>query len=250
MYKHFWLTNYRGPDSNQEIYEILKDNIPYGMFDSVTINVDQSRVSCIKNGDEIFAINNANSGCYVYFKISNEPNPRTIYSKEANTGSNRDFYDISIRGIHITTNAILLDIISKNYNNYFNYSNSDAMIWYSVQYFPSIAFINKSDDIICIKMNYFAHQMNNAQSPSTFSNSYFVSSYKYGAGETRSRNFYSYYQNFSNSVILNPVICTNSKETPVPGVYWLRQIGNKNTGICRIGGKEYFTNGVFCILNE
>lgn len=241
MYKHFWLTNYRGPDSNQEIYEILKDNIPYGMFDQVTINVDQSRVSCIKNGDEIFAINNASNACYVYFKISNEPNPRTIYDSNSNT--------ISIRGIHITSNSILLDIFSKKYELSGSYA-TDIAKEYAVQYFPSIAFINKGDDIICIKMNYFAHTMNNYHAPSTFSNSYFVSSYKYGAGETRSRNFYSYYQNFSNSVILNPVICTNSKETPVPGVYWLRQIGNKNTGICRIGGKEYFTNGVFCILNE
>lgn len=247
MYKHFWLTNYRGPDSNQEIYEILKDNIPYGMVDQVTINVDQSRVSCIKNGDEIFAINNANNACYVYFKISNEPNPRTIYEKATNTGGN--FSNVSVRGIHITTNAILLDIISKNYDNNSNYS-TDCTRYYAVQYFPSIAFINKGDDIICIKMDYFAHTMNNYNAPAIFSSGYIVSSYKYGAGETRSRNFYSYYQNFSNSVILNPVICTNSKETPVPGVYWLRQIGNKNTGICRIGGKEYFTNGVFCILNE
>ena len=236
MYKHTWLTQAKGAARNQEIYEWMTANCS-DLFDTITINEGQTRVSCNIGESEILGVSSVTSGYgdNIYFKRGSQ------FSTNNNSDNTGD-----IRGVYRLTNAVLFDIIG--------YYNTSYM--YSYKYLPSIACVKYNDDFIFINIHPTGRDVSYKSSRyieinSSSTNCMFkISSYKYGNGSSSAKPMPNYNAYFGNNTILTPMVCTNTAETPTEVCYWLKQSPTRDTGLITINGKEYFSNGVFCILNE
>ena len=116
--------------------------------------------------------------------------------------------------------------------------------------------IKKSDDYIGIFTSansgfYKGSSCSNISMTSGQNSLYYkIHSANNGSGGADSRYIPGYYYNTSDKVTLTPMVCTNAEATPTEIGYWLESAMNRDVGVMTIGGHEYFSNGIFCILNE
>lgn len=236
MYNHIWLTQANGSARNQEIYEWMTANCS-DLFDSITIDDSQSRVRCNIGDSEIFGIST----------IASPSNRPVIYWKNtAQFGSNGYGY---FYGLHRITNGILVDVFE-------TVLPTSAGTSASRKYIPTVAFIKHGNDFYFINITtntYLECRTDRyilmCESSQTWN--YKIDSYLNGNGVKLSRPMPTYYSNVNtNNLILTPMLCTNTPETPTEICYWLKSSPTRDTGLITINGKEYFSNGIFCILNE
>lgn len=233
MYKHTWLTQAIGTARNQEIYEWLTANCS-DLFDTITIDESQTRVSCNIGDSEVLGVSSTTTTYkdQIYWNGSGQFSTSS-YSNNAGF----------IGGIYRITNGVLLDIMP--------YISGSV----AYKYTPSIALIKHNNDIFFINISTYSDLTYKGYRYMTIGNNsstyhYYIYSYNNGNGSQMSKTIPNYYAYFGNNAILTPMVCTNTAETPTEIIYWLKQSGNRNTGLITINGKEYFSNGIFCILNE
>lgn len=236
MLKQKWLKTYTGTSANQEIYNWLAENCS-DLFDSITIDEDLSRVRCFSGNTEILGVTAGTSN-----------NDSTLYwkgSSQINTVSNTSNYGY-IRGIYRTTNGVFFTLLQPGIGSSSNVA----------KYRPGNGIIKKSDDYIGIFTSansgfYKGSSCSNISMTSGQNSLYYkIHSANNGSGGADSRYIPGYYYNTSDKVTLTPMVCTNAEATPTEIGYWLESAMNRDVGVMTIGGHEYFSNGIFCILNE
>lgn len=226
MYKVKVLTASKGLERSQEMYDWLVENCS-DLFDSITIDTTNKLISC-KIGDEQIL------GLWGY-----QPSPVKIYWKNYNvmsTNSSNNSYDF--KKIHRTNNAMLFEFDSS----------------YSGVYKPLIALIKTDSDIFFVSVgcngttnNTYYRYQNLGSSLSNFK--YYIHSYNNGYGINCDKNIPEYYNGISDTAKLVQMRDTTEIGDLLPA-YWLKETPTRDTGLITINGKEYFSNGIFCILNE
>ena len=229
MYKFKILTSADGTAKNQEMYEWLTANCS-DLFDSITINSGQTRVSCNIGESEVLGFSSTSSKYQsnIYWKGS------ALFSNTNSTNYYRYFYSI-----YRVNNAVF--VCFQKYNDF---SDKTFKI-------PTHGFIKSDNDMffIDVRMTVFCGgylEMSNTTTTWYCS----IHSYNDGNGAKVERAISSYYHKINNTASLLQMRCTNDYGTLIPGAYWLKQSPTRDTGLITINGKEYFSNGVFCILNE
>lgn len=236
MYKHIWFTQPNGAERNQEIYDWLIANCS-DFFDSISIDSEKTKVTCKSGNNEVFGLSSNTVG----YK-----NQVYLFSFAQFNDTYDSFYNIAyIGGIHRIKSAILVD---------FNPPDS-IMEDDSTKKFPSIALIKRGSEFISIVVkhstkefgykSYFALPMWHS-----YTLSYRLESNVNGWGSIKQKTMDGCYTYTGNSTILAPMYCTNDRESPTEIGYWLNKAPTRDVGMLSINGKEYFSNGIFCILNE
>lgn len=229
MYKYKILTSANGAAKNQEMYEWLTVNCS-DLFDSITINSGQTRVSCNVNGSEVlgFSSTSSNYQSNIYWKGS------ALFSNTNSANYYRYFYSI-----YRVNNAVFVC-----FQKVSDFSDNTFKI-------PTYGFIKSDNDMFFIN----AYPTSGYAASLDMKNTtrgwyYYIHSYNDGNGAKTERTISNYYHNINNTASLLQMRCTNDYGTLIPGAYWLKQSPTRDTGLITINGKEYFSNGVFCILNE
>lgn len=232
MFKQKWLKKYTGTEANQEIYDWMIENCS-DLFDSITIDEDLSRVRCYSGNTEIFRITAGTTGynCNLYWKNSTQFTVK----------DNSTYYSY-IRGIYRITNGILFQFVPYDLKSL-------------IKSVPAVGVIKNSNDYIGIFTSHDGSYYQGTLTPhltmSTTNSTLFykLHSNNNGNGSSASKSIRGYYSNMNDKVMLSPMVCTNSEATPTEVVYWLESGMNKDVGLMTIGGNEYFSNGIFCVLN-
>ena len=237
MYKTKLITKNVGTAQNQEIYEWLTAECS-DLFDSITIDGGQTRVSCKIGESEVlgFASSSSYYHAQVYWKNS------AVFSSSSSSHQTKYF-----RSLYRINNGLF---ISMKYNN--NYFIIPAVGIIKTN--DDIFFINSGNKISPQSASYEGFPCGNGNYLKISSDTslwyYTASSYNEGNGAKTERNISNYYHNLNDTASLVQMRCTNDYGTLIPGVYWLKKTPTRGTGLITINGKEYFSNGVFCILNE
>lgn len=236
MYKHIWFTQPDGVERNQEIYDWLKVNCS-DFFDSISIDSEKTKVTCKFENNEIFGLS-SNTSAY--------KNQLYLFSfAQFNDTNDGDYNSAYIAGIHRIKNAILVD-----------FNPIDSFIKRnSLKKIPCIALIKRGSEFISVIIKYSTE---NFGYKSYFALpiwdryiwSYRLESNINGYGSIKQKSMDGYYTYTGNSTILAPMYCTNDTESPTEIAYWLNKAPTRDIGMLSINGKEYFSNGIFCILNE
>lgn len=232
MFKQKWLKTYTGTNSNQEIYNWMTENCS-DLFDSITIDEDLSRVRCFSGGTQILGISNGSDSktAALYWKGS------AAISDSTSTSNNG-----SIRGLYRVTHGVFFQFLPGTVN--------------SEKYVPGYGVLKISDDFIGIFSSNTGTYSKGSNLISIGMNTNIVSAYfkihscNNGNGISTVHSNSGYYCNPCEKITLTPMVCTNSEATPTEIGYWLESAMNRDTGVMTIGGHEYFSNGIFCILND
>lgn len=232
MFKQKWLNTYTGTAANQEIYDWLTENCS-DLFDSINIDEDLSRVRCFSGDTEILGVTAGigDCDCTLYWKGTSQ-----LATSDAST--NRAYF----RSLYRVTNGLFFEFIPCNLD--------------TVKYVPANGIIKNSDGFIGIfsSKNSSFYKGGNSPNLSMTAGSvtpfYKIHSCNNGDGSIISRYLPGYYNNTSDKVTLTPMVCTNAEATPTEIGYWLESAMNRDVGVMTIGGHEYFSNGIFCVLND
>lgn len=237
MYKHIWFTQPNGAERNQEIYDWLKANCS-DFFDSISIDSEKTKVTCKFENNEIFGLS-SNTSVY--------KNQLYLFSfAQFNDVYNSDSNSAYIAGIHRIKSAILVDF--NPLNNYLNNMNGSKKT-------PCIALIKRGSEFISVVVKHSTNDFGykgflSLPMWSSYTLSYRLGSNINGWGSIKQKSMDGYYKSIGNSTILAPMYCTNDTESPTEIGYWLNKTPTRDIGMLNINGKEYFSNGIFCILNE
>lgn len=244
MYRFKTLTAADGAAKNQEMYEWLTANCA-DLFDSITIDEGQTRVSCNIGDVEIFGLS-SNSTIYksnIYWKNTAQ------FTDDNTTGSKRFFHCI-----YRINNGIFISL-----TNDINFARPQSMSDVAISLkIPVHGIIKSESDMFFINAGSINNncdlEYGNGGFLGMYKNTntweYAISSKNDGNGSVYSRIVSNFYHNIAETATLVQMRCTNSDETIIPGAYWLKKAPTREVGLITINNKEYFSNGVYCILNE
>ena len=222
MFKQKWITK-TDTTATAEIGNWMKNNCG-DFFDDITVSTDT--INCIVNQITLLSIVNNSDALYIRWKGRG-----TMYGQN----------NARIRCVYRTTNAILFTILPSSP--------------ITAKYIPAVGIIKTTNDyffIACFASgsgNEYNDQVYMPISTSDFTFRYKVFSYNDGDGSLVIRTTKGYYSG-NNQMVLSPIVASNGKTTPLEIAYWIESGMNRDVGVITINGHEYFSNGVFCILNE
>ena len=199
MYKYKILTSDNGTAKNQEMYEWLTANCS-DLFDSITINSGQTRVSCNVNGSEVlgFSSTSSNYQSNIYWKGS------ALFFNSNSSNLYRYFYSI-----YRVNNAVFVC-----FQRYTDFSDKTFKI-------PIHGFIKSDNDMFFINAGitnfpgynnggFAAGNGGYLEMNKTTSGWYYTaSSYNEGNGAKTERTISNYYHNINNTASLVQMRCTN-----------------------------------------
>lgn len=221
-----------GTSSIQEIYDWMTENCA-DLFDSITVSEDQLSIYCNVENTQLLTISASSTG-----------NGQKICWK-GNVYSTMNYGD-SIRIIYRINNGVFFQKIPNSINSTFKN-----------KCIPTNGIIKTSSDYMGIFFSYsdqwhdgenYAPHIKMTSGTSIIR--YVIHSKNNGLGSMQSISISNYYDSLSDKIVLTPMVCTCTGAPPTEIAYWLKGGLNRDIGLITIGGNEYFSNGVFCILNE
>lgn len=228
-FKHIFFSAPFGTERTQQAYDWIVDNCS-DFFDSVTVDYNTLRISCnIGDTEAIGIIIDIPGGDWdeIYWK-----GQRVFTSTSGDGGIFAGFYR--------TKYGFFIDVAGPTT---------------SVKYIPSVGVIKTENDWFFIdcsregsaKRRGHCISMNSG----TTTWNYTISSFNNGDGSYSSKSMPNYLEMYYDNIItISPMLCTNTEQTPTEIAFWVDQSYYKDIGLLTINGHEYFSNGIFCILND